>query len=404
MSNRFSTPLYCDIPHPEAHEILAALSRRTAPANYKPPAKSASFRPLYLNKTPSRHLSAILSPIPGIGIRSINKILTARDISGDFHSPADFDRRVKRLKFSRFSALCEGKGWRVVLGTTEGKLGTCEQDVWLEEEEDWRWGTMDAGEDVVTIATWNTGRMSRGSTSFCDKLHHMERLVRESGVEILLLQELCRGVLTEITDILQREGDLWEVFESGVGDASLGMVYRSDRVEVEKVRTGVPEMIEGFLRVPEVAILRRVGEEKAVVVINVHLWQKYPWREVNKLAGLVGELRKVGSVMVAGDFNVNADSGVFEGMRELGMVEIVRPKGKEWNGHPFTVLQSVTTVGGGWLDNFWVDEDRRGDIVDAWVFEFGGRGKRLRQSGHQFAAEHKSQKSDHFPVVTQMRL
>lgn len=404
MSNRLSTPVYCDIPHPEATEVLNTLSRHIATSKYLPATTSAPFRLLHLNNTPSRHLSTILSPIPGLGIRSINKILTARDLSGDFHSPDDFDRRVKRLKFARFSALCEGYGWRIVLGTTEGKVRNSEQELWCEEVEDWRWGAIDVGEDVVTIATWNTGRMSRGSTNFREKLHHMERLVRESGVEILLMQELCRGVLRDVSDTLQREGDKWQVFESGRGDASLGMVYRADRVQMEEMPTGVPYMIHGFLRVPEVAVLRRIGEEKALVIINVHLWQRYPWREVGKLAKLVGELKAMGSVMVAGDFNINADSGAFGGMRELGMVEIVRPGGKQGNIHPFTVLRSVTTVGGGWLDNFWVHKERRGDVVDAWVFEFGGRGKRLRQSGHQYAAEHKSQRSDHFPVVIQMRV
>jgi len=114
---------------------------------------------------------------------------------------------------------------------------------------------------------------------------------------------------------------------------------------------------------------------------------------------------KGATFLLVGDFNLNSDSIAFDRLRELGMVEIVRPmNGNALHPHPFKMIHGATTVGGQWFDNVWICEKSRGKIRDAWCFDFGGRCRGLDQSGYDFAAERRSCSSDHLPLVVRIQL
>lgn len=257
----------------------------------------------------------------------------------------------------------------------------------------------------LVMATWNTGRMSRNGRFYESKMRHLERFVREGAPDLLILQELCRGVARDIGERLGKvEGD-WGVFDSGGADASLAVLYRMDKVRVAHLQEDVLRgILDGFLRVPLVGKVGLVSDGgKGLVLVNVHLEQRDPREEIERLGDVALVLKDMGNVLFAGDFNMSAETSAFEKMRGAGMVEIVRPEGAR-RVHPYLVLSCATTVGGEWLDNFWVKEERRKDVRDAWCFDFGGIGRRLGTSGYEFAAERRSCSSDHLPLVMRMRV
>lgn len=347
-------------------------------------------------------MHTVLTSLRGIGTLSVNKILNAREFGGDFLSATDFDRRVRGLTFARLQTLCHAHGVVLSLSPSSSLVAAarlCRSG----RGRVWWSGVEKVGEAVagsVVVATWNAGRMSRKGRFYETKMGHLERFVRECGPDVLVLQEVCRGVAREIKGRLRKVEGIWGMLEEGHGDASLAMVYRTDRVkmgDVAEVEAG--RVLKGFLRAPLVGRVNLVGGDgNGFVLVNVHLEQRDPRKEIERLGEVVRVLRGVGSVVLAGDFNMSADTGVFDCVRRGGMVEIVRPDGGG-RVHPYQVLNCATTVGGEWLDNFWVEESRRRDVRDAWCFEFGGRGRRLGTSGYEFAAERRSCSSDHLPLA-----
>lgn len=356
---------------------------------------------LKLNQANAHDMHTILTSVRGIGTLSVNKILSVRELGGDFLSATDFDRRVRGLTFVRLQKLCRVHG--VVLSLSPSpSLGAASRLCQSGRGGVW-WRGVDKVVEAVTgsvaVATWNAGRMSRRGRFYEKKMGHLERFVQECRPDVLVLQEVCRGVARELRGRLKVVEGIWEVFEEGGGDSSLAMVYRTDRVRVGDVGGVELGVLEGFLREPLVGKVNLVGRNgKGFVLVNVHLEQRDPRKEIERLGEVVRVLQRVGSVVLAGDFNMSADTRVYEGVRKRGMVEIVRPGGGR-KVHPYQVLNCATTVGGEWLDNFWVEENRRGDVQDAWCFEFGGRGRRLGASGYEFAAERRSCSSDHLPLM-----
>lgn len=356
--------------------------------------RPSTFSSLSLNCIPISELRSILLSVHGLGPLSVNKIAVARDLHGDFLSASDFDRRVRGLTFARVSKLCRAEGWIVKL-TGSGRMVSSGVQ---------RWEGGDRDEDqgkLMGLVTWNAGRMSRTGKFWDQKMACLERLVRECDPDVLLMQEMCRGAGKEAARRMNEGEDRWRLFEGGAGDVSLVILHKKYIRLSEVDSDGLEETLEGFIRKPQIALVE-VKRER-LIVVNVHLWQREPRGEIGRVGKLVKELRKLddGSVVIGGDFNMNADGGVFEAVRGGGMIELVRPEGHVGG---YCAVRENTTVGGGWLDNFWVEETRRKDVVEGFCFEFGGKGRGLRQSGWEFAAEKRSRCSDHRPVVMKMRI
>lgn len=365
-----------------------------------------------LNDASEEDTSDTLLAIHGIGLISVNKIIAERLVNGDFLGREDFDRRVKGIKFARLEHLCAQGNVTLSLSPSSAptrRVGRPRHHI--HDSNVIAGPSATADETSLVLATWNTGRMSRRGAFYEAKMGHLLRFVDDCGAHVLMLQEVCRGVGRDMSRRLSAEfGVSWMLHHDEFGDRSLVMLYRSDRAMMSVLPTdGSPNIFgltENFQRRPQLAFVHaNEYPSESFAIINVHLHQADPRPEISSIAEVVTLVERflrrkgqIASVMVVGDFNLNADSKAFDRLRRRRMVELVCPE-RLIAPHPYQVLHAETTVGGQWYDNFWVAERKRPCVREAWCFDFGGRRRNLKQSGYEFAAEKRSSSSDHLPLV-----
>lgn len=421
-------PVYISRSPEKAEEDLAAVLRKLKlqdePQERQPPpvfsetstvVSKPSATKFRLNQASEQEMSDSLFAIHGIGLRSVNKIIAERLVNGDFLGRDDFDRRIKRLKFARLEYLCAQNNIKLSLSPSSAPTTRVGRPRQSSREPSAAAGpSVSSEEKSLVLATWNTGRMSRRGAFYEAKMGHLLRFVDDCGADVLMVQEICRGVGRDMSRRLSAEfGVSWMMHQDEVGDRSLAMLYRGDRAVVSgRLNNEAPDIValtDSFQRRPQLAFVHATecpGETFAIV--HVHLYQADPRAEIYSIADVITIverfLRKpgrTGSAMVVGDFNLNADSKAYDRMRRRRMVELVCPERGEQGvaPHPYEVLHAETTVGGQWYDNFWVAERKRPYVREAWCFDFGGRRRNLKQSGYEFAAEKRSSSSDHLPLV-----
>ena len=200
-----------------------------------------------------------------------------------------------------------------------------------------------------------------------------------------------------------------------------------------------------FKRRPQFGLFRKVESKELFAVINFHIRQKEPSKEVVKIKGVVDcvreaiakhfdigidELRDLPFVLV-GDFNEDADKEGFQYVRQLGMVELVRSnmckrRRRSSSASQLSELETgsnspspspaassealtqthlpyitdCTTSGKRWIDNVWMSEElRQTSVLDAAVYRTGGLLRGMTENGYKSAGRLRSQCSDHFPIV-----
>lgn len=380
---------------------------------------------LKLNLAPDSELRETLEKVRGIGSITANKILTERWLNGDFLGTEDFNRRLSGVTFSRLATLCDENKLQISLAPSSRKMNEVgsESEITFDESFITRAGNSQRG-TCITIATWNTAKLSTRSPVYGTKVKNLMRLIRDSEVDVLCLQEVVRGVVNDLIGAISKElGTTWMVYESkylgnGFSDASLVILYKSTTVKVRgSLDHRIPNIRRGLCvqRIPQLAFVTsrdyKAGDHP-IALLNVHLSQSNPRDEIGQTCEIAQMIEHFMSkhseqspFVITGDFNMNSDSDAFTSIRKAGFVELVRPASKQRSvaePHAFKVLRSATTIGGQWFDNFWVQERARWRVCDAWCFNFGGRGLMLSQNGYEFAGKKRTECSDHFPVVVQI--
>ncbi|KAI0559166.1 Endonuclease/exonuclease/phosphatase [Gracilaria domingensis] len=380
-----------------------------------------------LNLASHEELWSDLQAVNGIGIRTLNKITTERALHGSFQGAADFDRRVRRVTFSKLEQACAEQQLVLSFETTAVKrhMGTRRRESYIHPSllhEIPPHGSRDRKRfnDHIVLSSWNTGRMTTCSERYEEKVGHLFRFMADSKTDILSLQEVCEGVTEDLCDrLLEKTGVVWSSCEAyGQGDdlgTGLATLFRLDKFfelgdtrQLDTLLDVLP-----FKRIPEIVLLgiSERGDE-CITLINVHLDQADPREEIGAVAAVVRKLRQVCQhdqedemIIVLGDFNMNSDSLAFSPLREAALVELIRPPTETrllW--HPYHTIQSATTIGNQWYDNIWISKGSRNRIKDAWCFDFGGRRQSLGQSGYQYAAQKRASCSDHLPIVAKVQI
>ncbi|CAN8072473.1 unnamed protein product [Agarophyton chilense] len=428
--SRAFLPTYEHLDRRDSAAVLLEFEHQTRLSLESPTESSATeiHRKLVrLNGATDEELSNDLQVVHGVGIRTLNKITTERALNGSFQGAADFDRRVKGIKFSKLEKACAEQDLVLSFETSTTKRSVRTRrgrpyihpsllrgaSSFAEEKR------QQVKEDIV-LSSWNAGRMSVYSERYEEKIGHLFRFITDAQTDILSLQEVCEGVAEDLCDRLrEKSGVIWRCCEAYGGDEVLGSglatLYRLDKFfeyrgvrQLESLLIALP-----FKRAPEIILLgTSERSDEYIALINVHLDQVDPREEIRAVASIVRKLRQLlqddlmnDTIIVLGDFNMNSDSVAFSPLREAALVELVRPPaepGLLW--HPYGTIQSATTIGNQWYDNIWISEGSRGRVKDAWCFDFGGRRQSLGQSGHKHAAQKRASCSDHLPVVVRVQI
>lgn len=321
--------------------------------------------------------------------------------------------------------------------------------------------------DHVVFATFNCCRMSPRAESFESKLVVLERLVKDTpGLSALFLQELFGNAAGRLAMHLRTStGDQsWTAAGCGSdgsnsvvkhlhakthGVSCNAVVYNASALRlvahtyVSCDETAGPSA--AFKRPPHVCVFESVRQSlqaagksrsRLLVVANVHILNRDPRRELLHLGDLVsamrgacaralrqgkslGLLRKDVVFSVVGDFNRAAcrDSPDFRSLHDAGFIELVSsniasstvgnaayPVGEGDSRLTVDFLRETTTAAGSSLDNIFIAREVRDAIRDGWVYQVGGAGRRLGESGRASAGRRRAERSDHLPLIAKLRL
>lgn len=399
---------------------------------------SAHVCTLHLNNAPDSNVFKFCSEVPGLGVRTANRILAERE-HAPFASSFDFDRRVPRLSFERLKILVERCGFAVSLDRDPA------QEVLADDRCTDITPASDAGstlldfdhmesveDTVVQIATWNAGRMGMNGKYLDAKIEHLVRFVADAKhIAVLALQEVYLDVPQHVANCLQTAlGTPWRALTVEVDCAEAdetreylmqAFVYNNSIIATADEFTKIiPEhLLSPFRRVPVGAIFhlsspqKPEGKRTALAVLNVHLSTRNTENEIEQLHPLLsfvkGHTREQCAEnvlnMCIGDFNANSDTPVFTSVREAGFTELVAPPNFPDPSDAPRYLGTPTTVGNNWYDNVWIDNEHRPCVENAWCFDFGGRCPALADSsGYHYAGYRRSLRSDHFALVVQVRV
>ncbi|PXF46282.1 hypothetical protein BWQ96_03938 [Gracilariopsis chorda] len=423
-------PSYTHLEDPENSEVLREFQNPGKPLSTS--SSGAPFqnskKELRINCASDDELKKDLELIPGVGVRTFNKIVTERALNGSFRGAPDFDRRIKGVTFDRLVKLCHTAGLGVSFEDSVKATRNrpryprlyINPMLWKEvsvvpEEVD----EQNVYESVV-LSSWNTGRMSRYSDRYEDKVAHLVRFVADADADIISLQEVYENVVQDLcTRLTEKFGAAWRMCNADtveeVNGNGLATLYRNEKVRRQSEIKSLDQFLAllPFKRVPEVVLFDMNKKcEESIALINVHLDQTDPSEEISAVASLVRKLRQVlrnhstkTTLLVVGDFNMNSDALAFTPLRDASLVELFRPpRCSKWCWTPYRTIQSPTTIGGQWYDNIWISERSRSMVKDAWCFDFGGRKQSLMQSGYKYAAQKRASCSDHLPVVAKVQV
>lgn len=431
-----------------------------------PSTKRPSKPQLNLNQMTESELTYWFQKFPDVNRDTACEIVEERNRSGDFIDGRDFDRRVSRMSFSRLSNVFDvsfsvppPKDIGNTLRQTNEQTAVNDISNNLENlrvSED-----VDAELDTVVFATWNCAQMSPRSSNFAKKCQIIERLVSDTpDLDIIVLQELYSNSAALIAQHLRKTSDAqaWTAIGCGSShknDRSLRLhthswrsscqaaLYNESRIRCVthcyvNADTDNDECFR-YQRPPHVCVFERIMPRNSIarllVIATCHISFANPQREIVQLPNLLHALefgcaRSVRCAdvkglkrddvvyVLAGDFNRNANSPDFQALREHGYVELVAPRSVRQIGRnrcPAIVdaevvndvdyLRDETTSGGQHYDNIFVSRSvREQDLLDAWVYIPGGTGRRLRESGRTSAVRVRGERSDHRPIVVQLKL
>lgn len=404
---------------------------------------------LHINRATDAELVQTLTPVYGLGVLSINRIMTERSLHGDFLGEQDFNRRVVRLTFAKLKRLCSAKdlvisfepkrdGWysnvmdyssvstactasvHLVPVTPLSELGVEEKGPKTKEVSTIEMRNLDVNDRALVIATWNAARLSTRGRAFDEKLRHLCTFLNDSRAQLVAIQEVSADALTHIMERIPESTALpWALFKSDQANSvnSLAIIYRQDRVHLTLIDT--PKSADAFVRRPQIVLVTPLFNDSdddvaSVVIVHVHISHSRPRPELGALAHIVQDAMKTAMEvtgerscmfpMVLGDFNMNSDAQSFHPLIEIGLVELVRPPCDRTVPHTFRTLDSHTTVGGQWYDNVWIHHQARWRVQDAWGFRFAVRTRALSQSSYAYAADRRARSSDHTPLVVKLDL
>lgn len=233
-----------------------------------------------------------LSAVRGVGILSINRIVTQRFVDGHFLNEWDFNRRVQHMSLRRLRRLSHGSGLKIKLGmtddwkhpeeevvdprrhggggVTEGRLERklnskldSKKGETAEESNNGETDSLARGvrrrtrnesrklrERVykisnvpkqttpITIVSWNTARLSPHTKTFWGKIGHILTFVEDCKADIIALQEVHKEGLGPLCRALtQATGDSWVIKQDTFGtisDPSLAMLVRTSTVTLRQ--------------------------------------------------------------------------------------------------------------------------------------------------------------------------
>lgn len=313
----------------------------------------------------------------------------------------------------------------------------------------------------VIFATFNCCRMSPLADCFETKLTVVERLVKDTPqLSALFLQELFGNAAGRVAMHLRSSTGDQSWTAAGCGSDGSSEVVRhshpkaygvSCNAVVYNARTlrliahtyvsvGEGNAEPAFKRPPHVCIfeivrLPRASRSRLLAAVNVHIVYRDPRRELLRLGRLVSAVRAacvralrqgkaIGLpredvvIVLAGDFNRAAcdNSPDFQSLHEAGFVELVSSNidvgacGSSTHANASSgelqlqFLREKTTAAGSRLDNIFVARASRDALLDAWVYQVGGAGRRLGESGRASAGRLRAERSDHLPLVAMLRL
>lgn len=370
------------------------------------------MREVRLNTSQKEELHEILESIHGIGNKTVSKIITERKRGGDYLSSNDFNRRLKGLTWERINTLCKSADVYLSLAASDKLRHT--QNLQPSVPTDTAAVTQvnpDKG-TKLTICTWNACRLSPRASYYETKLDNLFRLIEDSQLDVLALQEVINGTGSDIIKRLSSRFDCrWRELRHNTDEKDkrngLCIIFNAEKVSVKPYyhKQGHERFssrkLQSFHRMPQVAFLYSKGGKVIASLLNVHLKQLEPRKEIHRLASVTRKLKEYSGKdimhVVLGDFNINSDARSFDHLRKQGFVELVRPGKDTKLGYDTT--DQTTTIGGSWFDNIWISESMRKQVRDGWCFEFGGRCRSLTQSGHEHASQKRALSSDHLPVV-----
>lgn len=371
------------------------------------------MREVRLNTSLKEELHDLLESVPGIGYKTVSKIIAERKHGGDYLSGNDFDRRLKGLTWERINSLCTSADIHLSLAASD-KLHHSQNpqpSVSIDTTAVTRVND-DKGTKSFTICTWNACRLSPRASYYETKLENLFRLIQDSQLDVLALQEVINGTGSDIVKRLSsRFNCRWRELRHKTNEKDkrngLCIIFNAERVSVKPYyhKQGHERFssskLQNFHRMPQVAFVYSKEGKVIASLLNVHLKQLEPRKEIHRLASVTRKLKEYSGKdimhVVLGDFNINSDARSFDHLRKQGFVELVRPGKDTKLGHDTT--DQTTTIGGSWFDNIWISESMRKQVRDGWCFEFGGRCKSLTQSGHEHASQKRALSSDHLPVV-----
>lgn len=425
-----------------------------------------------------------LSGVRGVGTLSVNRIVTQRFIDGHFLDERDFNRRVRHMSLRRLRRLSHSAGLEIKLGETDkaqklrggmtqskkdesersaksqnGKaqcftvdtvgaeqvkrIGDGMIDNNIREVRRWTWsacsemwdrdysvGNVSEDLSTITIASWNTARLSPHTATFWSKVRHILTFVEDSKADIVALQEVNSEGLGPLCRALsQATGDSWILKHDAVGsmsDKSLALLVRTSTVTLHQVErrwhqaasndsissliseeacNRVRKGIRTLTRVPQIYSVRATrngGKSSMVTLAHVHVSCSETRLETEVLGESLRHYEEEydtnGVTVLIGDFNASATEKSSDALRAAGFVEVFSPLGVTADGM-FTTVSSSTTAAGRWLDNVWVREDLRRHVRNAWCFDVASRRRSLTQSQRAYAAARRASHSDHLPLM-----
>lgn len=230
-----------------------------------------------------------LTSVRGVGLLSVNRIVTQRFIDGHFLNERDFDRRVRHMSLRRLRRLSNDAGLVIKLGLTDGSklseevtktkgLGNegldnggkldCKLDLKKSgptegndnrtsgnyartvrrrtrsecgkvRDNIYRVSNVSEQSMSITMVSWNTARLSPHTGTFWGKVGHILTFVEDSKADIVALQEVHKeGIGPLCRALTQATGDPWIRKHDTFGttsDASLALLVRTSNVVLRQV-------------------------------------------------------------------------------------------------------------------------------------------------------------------------
>lgn len=179
-------------------------------------------------------------------------------------------------------------------------------------------------QEEINIISWNI--QDFGKTKSNDELNEMAELLRDA--DIVAIQEVVSGfggaqAVAKLTDILNRKGAQWDYAISNPTripkyvTERYAIVWKTKHIKIKNRGRLIKELETVIDREP--FILDFYMKDEKLTLINFHSrpHDKNPEAEITALTQYVYS-NVTGTVILAGDFNVNEDNTVFNKLKQQG--------------------------------------------------------------------------------------